>query len=81
MLICVPRRVEKSSKLEGFVYRLTDERILERRAMEPDVDWLDYLNLRNLIAHGLVPAVGGGGAALLLHAACFLSVLRPDTEQ
>jgi hypothetical protein len=61
------------------------------RAIEPDADWLDYLeallcdplalNFRNLIAHGLIPAVGGGGAALLLHAACFLSVLRPDADQ
>jgi hypothetical protein len=61
------------------------------RAMDPDVEWLDCLeallcdplalNLRNLIAHGLVPAIGGGGAALLLHAACFLSHLRPGTEQ
>jgi len=60
------------------------------RAIEPDADWLDYLeallcdplalNFRNLIAHGLIPAVGGGGAALLLHAACFLSVLRPDAD-
>jgi hypothetical protein len=60
------------------------------RAIEPDAEWLDYLeallcdplalNFRNLIAHGLIPAVGGGGAALLLHAACFLSVLRPDAE-
>ncbi len=58
------------------------------RAIEPDAEWLDYLeallcdplalNYRNLIAHGLIPAVGGVGAALLLHAACFLSVLRPD---
>jgi hypothetical protein len=61
------------------------------RAIEPDAEWLDYLeallcdplalNFRNLIAHGLIPAVGGGGAALLLHAACFLSVLRPDEDQ
>jgi hypothetical protein len=59
--------------------------------MEPDVEWLDYLdallcdplalNFRNLIAHGLVPAVGGGGAALLLHAACFIAVLQPAAEQ
>jgi hypothetical protein len=61
------------------------------RAMDPDIVWLDYLeallcdplalNLRNHITHGIVPAIGGGGAALLLHAACFLSLLRPGTEQ
>jgi hypothetical protein len=60
------------------------------RAMDPDVEWLDYLeallcdplnlNLRNVIAHGLAPAIGKGGAALLLHAACYLSLLRPDTD-
>lgn len=65
--------------------------ISKLRAMEPDVEWLDYLdallcdplalNFRNLIAHGLIPAVGGGGAALLLHAACFIAVLRPATQQ
>lgn len=57
------------------------------RALDPDVDWLDYLeallcdplaiNLRNLIAHGITPRTGGTGAALLLHAACFLALLRP----
>lgn len=61
------------------------------RELDPEVAWLDYLeallceplaiNLRNLIAHGLVPGIGRGGAALLLHAACFLALLRPVEEQ
>jgi hypothetical protein len=61
------------------------------REIDPDFEWFDYLeallcdplalNYRNRIAHGLVSAVGGGGAALLLHAACFLSVLRLEREQ
>jgi hypothetical protein len=34
------------------------------------------INLRNDIAHGLIPIVGGTSAALLLHAACFLALLR-----
>ena len=56
------------------------------RALDPDVEWLDYIeallcdplamNLRNDIAHGLVPRVGGVGAALLLHTACWLALLR-----
>lgn len=58
------------------------------RALDPDSDWIDYLeallcdplaiNLRNLIAHGITPRTGGTAAALLLHAACFLALLRPD---
>jgi Domain of unknown function (DUF4209) len=57
------------------------------RALDPDVEWLDYLeallcdplalNLRNVIAHGLATKVGGISAALLLHAACFLALLKP----
>lgn len=55
------------------------------RELNPDVPWLDYLeallcdplsiNLRNLIAHGLVGGVGATGAGLLLHAACYLALL------
>lgn len=56
------------------------------RELEVDVEWFDYLeallceplakNLRNDIAHGLIPRVGGGDAALLLHAACHLALVR-----
>ena len=57
------------------------------RELQPGVEWLDYLdallceplaiNLRNAIAHGLAPSFGAGSAALLLHAACYLRLLRP----
>jgi hypothetical protein len=60
------------------------------RDLNPDDEWLDYLeallcepladNLRNEIAHGLRPAIGGADAALLLHAACHLALLRPANE-
>lgn len=60
------------------------------RELDPGVAWLDYLdallcdplavNLRNLIAHGIVEEVGGISAALLLHAACFLATLRPKPQ-
>jgi hypothetical protein len=56
------------------------------RELEVDVAWFDYLeallcdplamNLRNNIAHGLVPRVGGVDAALLIHAACHLALVR-----
>ena len=36
------------------------------------------LNLRNTVAHGLAPAHGQPEAALLLHAACHLSILMTD---
>jgi hypothetical protein len=51
----------------------------------PRPDWHDYLfcvladplglNLRNTIAHGLMPVAGRGPAALLLHTACFLRLV------
>lgn len=41
------------------------------------VEVLDVPNLRNDIAHGLVDSVGVGDAALLLHVARFLQLLRP----
>jgi hypothetical protein len=34
------------------------------------------MNLRNVIAHGLAPAIGRHDAALLVHAACFLTTIR-----
>jgi hypothetical protein len=56
------------------------------RELEVDVEWFDYLeallceplakNLRNDIAHGLIPRVGGVDAALLIHAACHLALVR-----
>jgi hypothetical protein len=55
------------------------------RELEIDVEWFDYLeallceplakNLRNDIAHGLIPRVRGVDAALLLHAACNLALV------
>jgi hypothetical protein len=60
------------------------------RELEIDVAWFDYLeallceplakNLRNDIAHGLVSRVRGVDAALLVHAACHLALIRL-TEQ
>ena len=60
----------------------------------PLPDWHDYLfnlltdqlglNRRNAIAHGLEPAIGRGGAALLIHAACFLTLVHagaPASDQ
>jgi hypothetical protein len=56
------------------------------RELNPTNAWLDYLeallceplalNLRNDIAHGLVPRVGGLEAALLVQAGCHLALLR-----
>jgi hypothetical protein len=60
------------------------------RELDPDVPWLDYLeallcdpveiNLRNVIAHGLAPEIGGTSAALLLHAACWLALLAREDQ-
>jgi hypothetical protein len=38
------------------------------------------LNLRNVIAHGLRGEIGREDAALLIHAACFLRLLEPQTR-
>lgn len=56
------------------------------RELEVDIEWFDYLeallceplakNLRNDIAHGLIPRVRGIDAALLMHAACHLALVR-----
>jgi hypothetical protein len=56
------------------------------RELEDASPWLDYLqallcdplalNLRNLIAHGLLPRVGATDAALLIQAGCHLALLR-----
>ena len=53
--------------------------------LNPGTDWLDYLeallcdplgvNLRNDVAHGIVPRVGRVNAALAIHAACYLALL------
>ncbi|HWI74709.1 MAG TPA: hypothetical protein VNT55_22300 [Baekduia sp.] len=55
-------------------------------ARRPDAEWFDYLeavlceplakDLRNDIVHGLFPRVGGVDAALLIHAACHLALVR-----
>jgi len=60
----------------------------------PLPDWHDYLfnlladplglNLRNVIAHGLRPRIGWEHAALLIHAACFLTLVHagvPESEE
>ena len=40
------------------------------------------LNLRNVISHGLRPEIGSDDAALLIHAACFLTILsRSDSPE
>jgi hypothetical protein len=59
------------------------------RALNAETEWLDYLeallcdplavNLRNDIAHGIVEQIGGVNAALLIHAACYLALLRAQT--
>lgn len=61
------------------------------RELDPNQEWLDYLqallceplalNLRNGIAHGLIPRVGAVSAALLLHAACYLALLQPIKDE
>ncbi len=57
----------------------------------PLPDWHDYLfnlladplglNLRNVIAHGLQPGIGRDGAALLIHAACFLTLVHAGAPE
>jgi hypothetical protein len=57
----------------------------------PDAGWHAYLvnlltdergiNLRNSIAHGLKEQIGLGDAALLIHAACYLQLLRLSPSQ
>lgn len=60
-----------------------------RELYEPE-PWFDYLeallcdplaiNLRNDIAHGLIERVGGVGAALLIQAACRLTLMGPASD-
>lgn len=38
------------------------------------------LNLRNVIGHGLRPEIGADNAALLIHAACYLTMLAPGEQ-
>lgn len=55
------------------------------RELYADAPWLDYLeallcdplaiNLRNNIGHGLAGRIGRGSAALLVHAACYLTLV------